>query len=198
LPSRLRTWFWSLRATAAAASYAIADAAADISALPPSYLLMRAWDASDRWWGKLFVGWSGRSVNEWWQEGSRKMCRLNGQGSRRCLKASQVKAWVHHKRISTGCCYGATCLHHTFQTSVERKNIQLCDWRKETVETVCWQFQGNVASGIFWLISWLLLRSFSKKGSRVTGQLPRFPETDQFALRCASIGSLRSHLTHLH
>jgi hypothetical protein len=42
LPSRLRTWFWSLRATAAAASYAIADAAADISALPPSYLLMRA------------------------------------------------------------------------------------------------------------------------------------------------------------
>jgi hypothetical protein len=122
LPSRLRTWLWPLRATAAAASYAIADAAADISALPPSYLLMRAWDASDRWWGKLFVGWSGRSVNEWWQEGSRKMCRLNGQGSGRCLKASQVKAWVRDKRISTGCCYGATCQHHTFQTSRTEKN----------------------------------------------------------------------------
>jgi hypothetical protein len=145
LPSRLRTWLWPLRATAAAASYAIA--AASCAAL------VFFWCWEDWWSGELFVGWSGRVIDAsqrvaW--EGSRKMCRLDGQGSRRCCM-QPVKRSKHDKRIS-GCCYVATCLYHTFQTSEELKKIQLCDWRKEIVQVLT--VPGKCPKWIF-LMLWL-------------------------------------------
>jgi hypothetical protein len=101
------------------------------------------------------------------REGSRKMCRLDGQGSRRCLHAASQEVKTRQENIWLLLllrCY--LPLPHVSNEWRRTEKIQLCDWRKENVEADCWQFQGNIVSGFFWPILWLA-PIIQEKGSTV-------------------------------